>query len=270
MAISRRHEIPQQPILFYEVFDAWGIDFMGPFPVSNGYSYILLTVDYVEAIATKTNDAKVVVDFLKSNIFCRFGVLKALISDQGSHFCNRAMSSLFHKYGVVHRVATVYHPQANDQAEVFNKESKKTLQKMVIPNRKHFLRMLYAHIEIHIRLSWECPPYRIIFDKACHLLAVKQCNLAYDQAGNQRKEMDELLLEAYDNSWIYKQKVKQFHDQQILRKEFRVDQKVLLFNSCLKLIVGKLRSRWDGPFVITNVFPYGVVELKDENTNSTF
>ncbi|RDX96602.1 pol, partial [Mucuna pruriens] len=90
------------------------IDFMGPFPVSNGYSYILLAVDYisqwVEAIATKTNDAKVVVDFLKSNIFCWFGVLKAFISDQGSHFYNKAMSSLLHKYGVVHRVATTYHP----------------------------------------------------------------------------------------------------------------------------------------------------------------
>ncbi|RDX67012.1 gag-pol, partial [Mucuna pruriens] len=90
-----------------------GIDFMGPFLVSNGYSYILLAVDYVsrwvEAIATKTNDAKVVVDFLKSNIFCRFGVPKALISDQGSHFYNRAMSALLNKYWEVHRIATSYH-----------------------------------------------------------------------------------------------------------------------------------------------------------------
>ncbi|RDY14354.1 gag-pol, partial [Mucuna pruriens] len=113
MAINRRHEMPQQPILFYKVFNIWGIDFMGPFPVSNGYSYILLAVDYVsqwvEAIATKTNDAKVVMDFLKSNIFYRFGVPKALISDQGSHFCNRVISALLHKYGVVHRVATAYH-----------------------------------------------------------------------------------------------------------------------------------------------------------------
>ncbi|RDX75405.1 hypothetical protein CR513_44714, partial [Mucuna pruriens] len=126
-------------------------------------------------------------------------------------------------------------------------------------------------------------PFQIVFIKACHLpveiehrayWAVKQCNLAYDQAGKQRKlqlqELEELCLEAYENSQIYKQKVKQFHDQEILRKQFQVSQKVLLFNSRLKLIVGKLHSRWDGPFFITNVFPYGVVELKDENTNSTF
>ncbi|RDX65510.1 putative mitochondrial protein, partial [Mucuna pruriens] len=62
MALNQRHEMPQQPILFCEVFDVWGIDFMGPFPISNGYSYILLAVDYVsrwvEAIPTRTNDAK--------------------------------------------------------------------------------------------------------------------------------------------------------------------------------------------------------------------
>ncbi|RDY05560.1 gag-pol, partial [Mucuna pruriens] len=84
---------------------------MGLVLVFNGYSYILLAVDYVsrwvEVIATKT------MDFLKSNIFCRFCVPKALISDQGSHFCNRTMSFLLHKYGVVHRIAIAYHPQTN-------------------------------------------------------------------------------------------------------------------------------------------------------------
>ncbi|RDX79154.1 gag-pol, partial [Mucuna pruriens] len=87
----------------------------GSFPVSNGYSYIFLAVDYVsqwvEAIATKTNDAKVVVDFLKFNIFYRFGVSKALISDQGSHFCKRAMSSLIDKYRVLHQIGIAYHPR---------------------------------------------------------------------------------------------------------------------------------------------------------------
>ncbi|RDX90823.1 hypothetical protein CR513_27274, partial [Mucuna pruriens] len=199
MAMNRRYEMPQQPILFCE-----GIDFMGPFPVSNGYSYILLAVDYVsrwvEAIATRTNDAKVVVDFLK------FGVPKALISDQGSHFCNRAMASLLQKYGVAHRIATTYHPQTNGQAE-----------------RKF-----------------------------------------------QLQEFDELRLEAYENSRIYKQKVKKFHDQKTLRKDFSIGQKVLLFNSRLKLIAGKLHSRWDGPFVITNIFPHGAVQLRDEHTNNTF
>ncbi|RDY04638.1 hypothetical protein CR513_11629, partial [Mucuna pruriens] len=108
-------------------------------------------------------------------------------------------------------------------------------------------------------------PYRIVF--------VEQCNMTYNQASKERKlqlQLEELRLEAYKNSWIYKQKVKQIHDSQILRKEFRVGQKVLLFNSLLKLITGKVRFRWDGPFVITNVFPCDAVELKHEATNITF
>ncbi|RDY13902.1 Tf2-11, partial [Mucuna pruriens] len=95
MVISRRHEMPQQPILFCEVFDVW-MDYVSR---------------WVEAIDTKTNNAKVVVEFLKSNIFCRFGVPKALINDQGSFFYNRVMSSLLHKYGVVQRIAIAYHPR---------------------------------------------------------------------------------------------------------------------------------------------------------------
>jgi len=90
--------MPQQPMLFCEVFDVWGIDFMGPFLVSFGFTYILLVVDYVsrwvEAKATRTNDARVVVDFVRSHIFCRFGVPRAIISDQGTHFCNRSMGVL--------------------------------------------------------------------------------------------------------------------------------------------------------------------------------
>ncbi|RDX81099.1 Gag-Pol polyprotein, partial [Mucuna pruriens] len=242
---------------------------MGSFLVSNWYSYILLVIDYVEIIATKTNDAKVVVNFLKSNIFCRFGVLKVLISDQDSHFCNRVMSSLLHKYGVVHRIAIAYHPQTNGQVEVLNRETKKTLQKKTNPSQKDWSRLvedaLWAHRTAY-RTSLGMSPYRIVFGKPYHLLveiehkaywAVKQCNLAYDQAGKQRKfqlqELDELCLEAYENSQIYKKK-----------KEFQVDQKVLLFNS------RKLRSRWKGPFVITNILPYGAVELRDEHTNNTF
>ncbi|XP_031378499.1 probable leucine-rich repeat receptor-like protein kinase At1g35710 [Punica granatum] len=90
----------------------------------------------VTAKATRTNDAKVVVGFLKSNIFSRFGIPRAIISDQGTHFCNRSVEALMKKYGVHHRVATTYHPQSNGQAEVSNREVKSILEKTVNPSRK--------------------------------------------------------------------------------------------------------------------------------------
>ncbi|KAL5560368.1 hypothetical protein UlMin_036579 [Ulmus minor] len=125
--------MPLNNILEVELFDVWGIDFMGPFPSSFGNQYILVAVDYVskwvEAGAFPTNDAKVVTRFLKKNIFTRFGTPRAIISDGGSHFCNRQFSALLTKYGVRHKVATLYHPQTSGQAEISNREIKRILEK---------------------------------------------------------------------------------------------------------------------------------------------
>ena len=138
--ISRKHELPLNSILEVELFDVWGIDFMGPFPSSFGNQYILVAVDYVskwvKAGAFPTNDAKVVTRFLKKNIFTRFGTPRAIISDGGSHFYNRQFSALLTKYGVRHKVATPYHPQTSGQAEISNREIKRILEKTVSPNRK--------------------------------------------------------------------------------------------------------------------------------------
>ncbi|KAM1206229.1 hypothetical protein PS1_006904 [Malus domestica] len=112
--------MPQVPIFVVEIFDVWGIDFMGPFPTSFGFTYILLAVDYVlkwvEAKATRTNDSRVVADFVKSNIFSRFGMPRVLISDGGSHFCNCTNEALLKKYNVMHKVSTPYHPQTSGRS----------------------------------------------------------------------------------------------------------------------------------------------------------
>jgi len=90
---------------------------MGPFLVSFGYVYIFLAVDYVskwvEAKATKTDDSKVVTDFIKSNLFSRFGILRALISDRGTHFCNQTVETLLRKYNVTYKVSIAYHSQTS-------------------------------------------------------------------------------------------------------------------------------------------------------------
>ncbi|GJW00470.1 reverse transcriptase domain-containing protein, partial [Tanacetum coccineum] len=115
--ISQKDEMPQNAIQVCKIFDVWGIDFMGPFPSSRGNKYILVAVDYlsiwVEAKALPTNDARVVVKFLKS-LFARFGTPCAIISDRGTHFCNDQFAKVMLKYGVIHRLSTAYHPQTSE------------------------------------------------------------------------------------------------------------------------------------------------------------
>jgi hypothetical protein len=120
-SISKRNMMPLNPILIVKIFYVWGIDFMGPFPNSFGFLYILVVVDYVskwvEAVTCKTNDHRVVVKFLKDTIFARSGIPKAIISDGGTHFCNWIFKQLMKKYFITHKVATPYHPQTSGQVE---------------------------------------------------------------------------------------------------------------------------------------------------------
>ena len=113
---------------------------MGPFLNSCAYEYILIAVDYVskwvEAVAAKNNNRKMVLKFLKDNIFSRSETPKAIISDQGVHFCNHPFELLMQKYKITHKMSTTYHPQTNGQAELANQEIKGILEKTVNLSRK--------------------------------------------------------------------------------------------------------------------------------------
>ena len=112
--ISSINEMPLQGILVVQIFDVWGIDFMGPFPPSFGNLYILLAVDYVskwvEAIACPWNDANTIVSFLQKNILSKFGTPRTIISDGGSHFANKIFAKLMSRYGIKHIMSLAYHP----------------------------------------------------------------------------------------------------------------------------------------------------------------
>src|SRR3954465_15777087 len=161
--ISKRNEMPLNTIIEVEIFDVWGIDFMGPFPSSGPNKYILVAVDYVskwvEAMATPTNNARVVVKFLKKNILSRFGTPRVIISDGGSHFCNRIFENLMKKYDVKHKIVTPYHPQTSGQVEVSNRELKRILEKTVQSSRKDWTDKLddaCGHIVKHTKLHLGC------------------------------------------------------------------------------------------------------------------
>ncbi|GJS83523.1 reverse transcriptase domain-containing protein [Tanacetum coccineum] len=287
--ILQRDEMPQNSIQVCKIFDIWGIDFMGPFPSSRGNKYILVAVDYlskwVEAKALPTNDARVVCKFLKS-LFARFGAPRAIISDRGTHFCNDQFAKVMLKYGVTHRLSTAYHPQTSGQVEVSNRGLKRILERTVGENRASWSDKLDDALWA-FRTAYKtpigCTPYKLVYGKACHLpielehkayWALKHTNFDIKTAGDHRKvqlnELNELRDHAYENSLIYKEKTKRIHDSKIKnRRRFHDRDRVLLFNSRLKIFSGKLKTRWSGPFTVTQVFPYGTVELS-QNSGPNF
>ncbi|GKC61243.1 reverse transcriptase domain-containing protein, partial [Tanacetum coccineum] len=154
-------------------------------------------------------------------LFFRFGIPKALISDRGTHFCNRQMEKVLKRYGVHHRFATTYHPQTSGQVENSNKALKRILEK----NREKLF------LQFH--------------------------------------ELDELRLQAYENSKLYKARTKAYHDRKLrIRKEFKAGDKVLLNNSKYKFKAPKHRSKWYGPSVVKHGFSSGFVELYDKHVGS--
>nr|GEX31534.1 DNA-directed DNA polymerase [Tanacetum cinerariifolium] len=167
---------------------------------------------------------------------------RAIISDHGTHFYNDQFTRVMIKYGVTHRLATAYHPKISGQVEVFNRGLKQILERMIGENRAS------QH-----RAYW----------------ALKHVNFNLKTAGDHRKlqlnELSELRDQAYENSMIYKERTKKLHYSKIKNRIFNVGDQVLLFNSRLKIFSRKLKTRWSGPFTITQVFSYGTIELSQPN-----
>ncbi|GKE16768.1 reverse transcriptase domain-containing protein, partial [Tanacetum coccineum] len=232
-------------------------EFYGNIPQSRGNKYILVAVDYVSkwvaAQALPTNDVRVVVKFLRQ-LFNRFGVPKALISDRRTHFCNSQLEKALQRYGVTHKLSTAYHLQSNGQTKVTNRAIKRILERSVGYKPKGWS-------EKHNDAFWafrtayktliRCTPFRLVYGKACHLpieikdkaqWELKQCNMDLTLASESRLMQLNELAELRD-----------------------VGDKVLLYNSRLKMYPGKLKSKWSGFNIVKTVYLHGAIEITDRD-----
>jgi transposase InsO family protein len=282
--ISQRNSMPLKYNLQIDLFDVWGIDFMGPFKNSHGHKHILFMVDYVykwvEAMPCRKTSTEESITMIKNMIFPRFGTLRILISDGGTHFTRKNFRKCLSKLGIEHRVSTAYHPQTNGQAETSNRQLKSILNKTIEKGGRDWSKKLDGALWAY-RTEFKTPIgmtlYQFVYGKACHLpielehkayWAIKEMNLDLDAAVVKRRiqisELEEMRLKAYENSSIYKERIKRWYDKRLKKKEFKEGDKVLLYNSRFKTFgKGKLQSKWDAPYVVHSVLSNGAVTIMD-------
>ncbi|GJT99151.1 reverse transcriptase domain-containing protein [Tanacetum coccineum] len=192
------------------------------------------------------------------------------------------LKKLYKDIGVTHKLATAYHPQSNGKTEVTNRAIKRILERSVGYNPKGWSEKLNDALwafRTAYKTPTGCTPFRLVYGKACHLpveiehkvhWALKQCNMDLTLASESRlmqlNELAELRDGAYDNTRTYKERTKKWHDSRLHGdKDLKVGDKVLLYNSHLKMYPGKLKSKWSDPNIVKTVYPHGAIEITDSD-----
>jgi hypothetical protein len=276
---TEQARMPHHPVLPLEPFQKWGLDFVGPFKppaMRTGNRYIIVATDYctkwVEAKALRDNTAASTAKFLYECIWCRYGCPIELISDQGGHFLGQVIESLTTFYAVVHKRSTPYYPQANGLAESTNKTLQNILRKIVNENRTDWDTKLPSALWAYrtaYKTSIRTTPFRLAFGLEAVMPVEFQIPSLRIQVKERLGEKEserirlETLLELEENRIasllqleLEQRRRKAFVDRHRRgnEKEFEVGKPVLLFQTRMGNMPGKLRFRWTGPFWITKEY----------------
>ena len=274
---TERDRMPFQPVLPLEPFHEWGLDFVGPFKlaaVRTSNRYIIVATDYctkwVEAKALRDNTAASTAKILYESIWCRFGCPIELVSDQGTHFINKLVHELSTYYAVVHKKSTPYYPQANGLAESTNKTLQTILKKIVNENRTDWDQKLHSALWAYrtsYKTSIKSTPFRMAFGLEAVMPIEFQIPTLRIQATEKLNELqseqirkESLLLLEEDRlqamtALEHKQRQTKAFVNRHRRKtesQFGIGKPVLVFQTKMGAMPGKLRYRWTGPVWIVN------------------
>ncbi|XP_060179912.1 uncharacterized protein LOC132609777 [Lycium barbarum] len=266
-------------------FASWGMDVIGPIEpaASNGHKFILVAIDYftkwVEASSHKSVTKKVVADFVRSNIICRFGVPESIITDNGANLNSGLMQEICDTFKITHRNSTPYRPQMNGAVEAANKNIKRILRKM-IDNYKHWhekLPLALLGYRTTVRTSTGATPYLLVYGTEAVLPAeveipslriIQEAELSDAKWTQNRYEqlmlIDGKRLNAVCHGQLYQNRMARAFNKKVRPRQFKTGQLVLkrIF-PCQDEAKGKFAPNWQGPYMVHRVLTGGALILAE-------
>lgn len=268
-------------------FDAWGLDVVGPLPKSSGgHLYILAATDYfskwAEAVALKEVKKENVANFIRVNIIYRFGIPSYILTDNGKPFTNKLMDKICDLFGFKQRNSSMYYAAANGLAEAFNKTLCNLLKKVVSKSKRDWHdRMeeaLWAYRTTH-RTPTQATPYSLVFGTEAVLplerqipslrLAIQEGLTEEENACLRLEELeslDEKRLEAQQSLECYQARLSRAFNKKVRLRSFQVGDQVLAVRRPIIIShksKSKFTSKWDGPYVIQEVYSSGAYKIVD-------
>ena len=280
------HE-PLHPTVSSWPFEAWGLDVVGPLPKSSdGCRFILAATDYfskwAEAVALKEVKKENVVRFLKSNIIFRYGIPNYIITDNGGPFVNTLVEKLCERFDFKQRKTSAYNPAANGLAEAFNKTLCNLLKKIVNKSKRDWHERieeaLWAYRTTH-RTPTQATPFSLVYGVEAILPLEKQIpslrialqeELTSDENAQLRlaelEALDEKRLEAQQHLECYQARLSRAFNKRVQPRIFQKGDMVLACRRPINLSQKKKKfeTKWEGPFIIHEVYTSGAYNLISE------
>ncbi|XP_055830943.1 uncharacterized protein LOC129899973 [Solanum dulcamara] len=266
-------------------FVAWGMDVIGPIEpfASNGHMFILVAIDYftkwVEAASYKSVTKKVVADFIRNNLICRFGIPNSIITDNGANLNSHLMKEICEQFKINHRNSTTYRPQMNGAVEAANKNIKKILRKMIGNHRGWHEMLPYALLGYRttVRTSIGATPYLLVYGTEAVIPAeveipslriIQEAELSNADWVRNRIEhlalIDEKRMTAVCHGQLYQQRMTRAFNKRVRPRTFEVGQLVLkrIFPHQNEY-KGKFAPNWQGPYMVRQVLSGGALILSE-------